>query len=111
MTDLHTFTVGQIEMLARWRGIVEAAGMWSPEHHAIHLYGLAGKIMRDEIVHARASKLMQAHEHTDEHPWATGVYEQVLTGMTAEEKVALKERIVASLNNQPKPGRRPVTEA
>lgn len=105
--ELNSFTVGQIEMLLKWRPIVEAAGLYSPEHHPTQLLLLAGAIMHDKIVGQLWLERMKTFHPTDDKPFAFGVYESVLSAMSLEEKAALKQRIIDSLQYKPK--QKPVT--
>lgn len=95
-----TITVKQYERLMDWEPILRAAGLYSTKYDALTVYLLAGAIMHDEIVSARACELPHPDglAMTPDH-----AYETVLVQMTDEERAELKARIVAKFNRKAPP--------
>jgi hypothetical protein len=94
MSNRKTITVEQYENLMDWESIVRAAGLYSAKQDALTVYLIAGAIIRDEVVSARVCALPNPDGAA---ATLNGAYEIVLHAMTAEERAALKERVVAKI--------------
>lgn len=103
--DAKGFTCDQYEMLQKWTQFVEAAGLYNSAQHPVVHFTLAGQIMNDAVVRQRWAERVVAgdYAHDPEFPGVVdeGLYLDILRNMTAAEKVALKDRIVAALGIAP----------
>jgi hypothetical protein len=80
----------QHEIAMRWQPVVEAAGMFDAAQKPANIYRLASVILDDEVVAKRRLAKIVAN------PDAEDVTVAVLQEMSATEKAALKERIIAA---------------
>jgi hypothetical protein len=80
----------QFEIAERWRPVVEAAGMFDAAQKPANIYRLACVIMDDPVVEKRRVALIDAN------PEAENSLLAVVKAMTAAEKSALRQRIIAA---------------
>ena len=98
------------EMLQKWIPMVQAAGLYNAQHHTpFDCYLLAGHIMHDPVVSAKAAVYGMEHQRAfatmnDEQLQAQlaqtsfdAAYISALHSLTVLEKKQLRERIVAAL--------------
>jgi hypothetical protein len=75
------------EIGARWRPLVEAAGLYDRAHKPANIFMLAGAIMADEIVRQRyAAQPGQNNRFS---------ITEILSSFSVAEKEALRQRILA----------------
>ena len=89
----------ELEIASHWISMCEASGLYDPAMNPENIFRLAGAIMHDPVVKQRHLALMIAWR-PPENGFACApsfvYFDQVLRGMTPEEKRQLKARIVAA---------------
>lgn len=84
-------------ILTYWQPIVAAAGMHDARQDLFTIYNLGWAICKDAEVEKRTNEKVAAWRYSEDEKYPPGFKYtiQVLNAMTLEEKIALKERILA----------------
>jgi hypothetical protein len=90
----------QMEISARWKPLVEAAGMFSSALKPGNIFMLATEIRRDSVVQARVRSGKWDYKPMPQYPAMVSTdYIALLEEMSGPEKDALSARICAKYPN------------